>query len=124
MGMPYVFCSPDCVDVFNPKTVQATMGSVLRVSVIYTPLNELFIQHPQLPVYGALLNGKNLFETDFAAPNGFLLIGNEAHGISPSLHQHITQAITIPKHGQAESLNAALAASIIAAVAVNFKTPQ
>ncbi len=124
MGMPYVFCSPDCVDVFNPKTVQATMGSVLRVSVIYTPLNELFIQHPQLPVYGALLNGKNLFETDFTTQNGFLLIGNEAHGISPSLHQHITQAITIPKHGQAESLNAALAASIIAAVAVNFKTPQ
>lgn len=118
MGMPYVFCSPDCVDVFNPKTIQATMGSVLRVSVIYTPLDELFAQNAHLPVYGALLAGENLFKVDFSAKNGFLLIGNEAHGIRSAIHQCITKAITIPRYGQAESLNAALAAGIIAAVAL------
>lgn len=122
LGMSHLFCSPDCVDVFNPKTVQSSMGSVLRVQVHYHPLDALF-DHYQLPVWGAMLQGSNLFEAALTQPlqGGFLLIGNEANGIRTYLQPHISHPITIPRQGQAESLNAAIAAAIIGSVAVNTR---
>lgn len=113
-GISNIFCSKGCVDVYNPKVLQATMGSFLRVQVHYTDLPQLFQQYPQLPVYGAILAGKNVFQTDLKIPS-FLLIGNEGHGLSLELQAVITQGITIPQFGQAESLNAAVATGILCA---------
>lgn len=113
-GITTVFCSPDSVEVFNPKTIQAAMGSLWRVHVVYTDLKQLFAQHRHTPVYGAVLNGENLFSTR-TTDSGFLLIGSESHGIGAELQPYITQTITIPRFGQAESLNAAVAAGIICA---------
>lgn len=117
LGMNRLFCSPTCADAFNPKVVQASMGSLFRLRIVYTQLPLLFKHSPSVPVYGALLKGNNLFSTTFAE-KGFILIGNEGKGIAPHLQSHITHPITIPKKGKAESLNAAIAASIIGAVAV------
>lgn len=115
-GIPYIFCTPSCVDAYNPKVVQASMGSIYRIKLIYTDLGKLFGQYPQIPVFGALLKGKNVFETDFFNyKNGFLLIGSESHGIQENLMSYIHQPITILRYGQAESLNAAMAAGIICA---------
>ena len=112
--LPYIFCSPSCVDIYNPKTIQATMGSFLLVDVFRQPLPKLFNEYPEMPVYGALLNGQNLFTTSLTAP-AFVVIGNEARGISPEVLPYIQHPITIPKLGKAESLNAAVATGIICA---------
>lgn len=112
-GVPYVFCSPQCVDVFNPKVIQATMGSFLRVQVFYQPLQNLFAQYPQLPVYGAVLQGSNLFTTPPPTSGAALLVGSESHGIDPALMPYVHHPVTIPRRGGAESLNAAVATGII-----------
>jgi TrmH family RNA methyltransferase len=110
-GVKRVFCSTDCVDLYNPKTVQSTMGSLVRVEVVYTNLEELFSAHPRVPVFAADMQGKSLYETKMPQ-SGFLLIGSESHGVSPALLS-LSQPINIPRFGGAESLNAAIAASII-----------
>ncbi len=117
LGMNQLFCSPTCADAFNPKVVQASMGSLFRLQIVYTDLPTLFKRFEALPVYGALLNGNNLFSTQFEK-KGFILMGNEGQGISDDLQSHITHPITIPKRGKAESLNVAIAASIIGSVVV------
>jgi RNA methyltransferase, TrmH family len=106
-----VYCSLDCVDLYNPKTVQSTMGSIVRVEVVYTDLEELFKAHPKVPIFAADMQGKSLYETKMP-DNGILLIGSESHGVSTALSL-LSQPITIPRFGGAESLNAAIAASII-----------
>ena len=111
-GLEWVFCSPDCADVRNPKTVQASMGSFLRVGTAETDLSDLFARHPAMPVYGALLEGTPLPECRFEQ-GGFLLIGSESHGIRPELLPAVTHRVTIPRYGGAESLNAAVAAGIL-----------
>jgi TrmH family RNA methyltransferase len=116
-GFPAVFCSPDCADVYNQKVVQASMGAVFRVKCWETPLNTLLEYLPDLPVAGAVLGGGNVFE--MALPtHGLLVIGNEARGISPEIAPLLTHRITIPRHpnGGAESLNAGVAAGILAAI--------
>ncbi len=114
-GISTIFCSIGCVDVYNSKTLQASMGGFLRVSVVYTQLPELLQQYPQLPVYGAILQGENVFQTPLQA-TGFLLIGNEGKGLSEHLQTLITHPVTIPKYGGAESLNAAVATGILCAL--------
>ncbi len=115
-GIKTVFCSPDCVEAYNPKVVQATMGSLWRVQTHYLPLPELFkCMPPDMPVYGALLNGANIHETDFGG-QGIVVIGSEGNGIRPDILPYIQYPITIPRHGKAESLNAAVAAGIICAL--------
>lgn len=117
-GINHIFCSPNCVDAYNFKVVQASMGSVLRVKVHYCPLETLFKENAGCAVYGALLDGKNLFSVDFKAEKkGFILLGNESKGIQRSLLPYVDVPITIPKKGGAESLNVAIAAGIICAVA-------
>ena len=110
-GITHIFCSPDTVDCFNPKVVQASMGSLFRVQVHYTSLDRLFAE-THVPVYGTLLNGANVFALQQPAP-GVILIGNEGRGIREHLQGSITQPVTIPRKGGAESLNAAVAAAIV-----------
>lgn len=117
-GIKNIVCSLDCVDIYNPKTIQATMGSFARVNVYYTTLNEVFKDN-NLPVYGALMQGTSLYQTN-VPQHGILLIGNEGKGISNDLLNHITHPITIPKIGDAESLNAGIAAAIICDARARF----
>jgi TrmH family RNA methyltransferase len=108
-GIQNVICSRECADFYNPKVIQASMGSFTRVRIHYTDLLGFLKDHL---VYGAALEGENVHQINFAN-GGVLLIGNEAHGISPALHNIIDQWICIPGYGGAESLNAALATAVI-----------
>ena len=118
-GIRDVVCSADCVELWNPKTVQATMGSLFRVKVWATDL-AVYLQQAKADgkaVYGALLEGENLFQMQ-AKPEGVLVIGSESHGIKPSVLPYITHPITIPRAegSVTESLNASMAAGIILAI--------
>jgi RNA methyltransferase, TrmH family len=119
-GMDTIVCSNDSVDAFNPKVVQATMGSLARIQIHYTDLN-VFLkeQSSTIAVYGALLEGKNIY-TEKLNTEGLIVIGNESRGISESIQTLLTDKISIPSFshykegsGEAESLNAAIATSII-----------
>ena len=117
-GISDVVCSNDCVELWNPKTVQATMGSLFRVKVWKTDL-PVFLQKAKdegNAVYGALLNGEDLFQMP-TKPKGVIVIGSESHGIHPEVMPCITHPITIPRVGGSatESLNAAVAGGIIIA---------
>jgi len=109
-GLNTILCSKDTAEVYNPKVVQASMGSLSRVNIIYTDLGDVFSQI-NIPVYGALLNGKSIYETNFGR-EGIILLGNEGNGISEDLIEKINYPITIPRYGKAESLNVAISASI------------
>jgi len=111
-GLRQVVCSRDCADIFNVKTIQSTMGSISRIQVVYEDPEEVIRRHPNLPVYAAVLEGKNLYETGQTS-EGLIMIGNESRGIRGELLQKATHRITIPRKGQAESLNAAVATGII-----------
>ena len=110
-GLERIFCSTDCVEAYNPKVVQSTMGSLTRVKVHYVDLPEL-LDGVTLPLFAATLSGKNIF-TENLPKDAVILIGNESKGISPSLLKLATEAISIPKFGKAESLNAAIATGIV-----------
>ncbi len=110
-GVDTIICSPDCADVFQPKVVQASMGSIFSVAVIYKNLEDFFAANTK-PVYGALLNGLPV-QTVTAATDAVILIGNEGKGIRPSLIPFINHPVTIPGFSDAESLNAAVAAGIL-----------
>jgi len=109
-GISNIICSPDCADIYNPKVVQATMGSIMRVTIVERDLKS-FLAGQQLPVVGAVLGGEKLPSFKFPS-TGLLLIGNESKGISKDLLPLLTQQLTIPGFGQAESLNAAIATGI------------
>lgn len=109
-GITNIICSEDTVDAYNPKVVQATMGSLARVNVTYTNLAALIVA-AKLPVLGTLLNGDNIYTTNFGT-EGLLVMGNEGNGIRPDIQALITKAITIPRVGKAESLNVAIATAI------------
>ena len=109
-GIENIICSEDCVDVYNPKVVQATMGSLSRVNVHYTDIASV-IYEVKLPVFGALLNGENIYTTNFGT-EGLIVMGNEGNGLRPDIIKLVTKAITIPRAGKAESLNVAIATAI------------
>ena len=109
-GFNQLICSIDTVDAYNPKVVQASMGSLSRMHILYADLPTL-LQHSELPIYGAFLDGKSIHETVFPTTGG-LVLGNEGNGISKEVHQYIRYAVTIPRYGQAESLNVAISAAI------------
>ena len=109
-GVQQIICTPDTADIYNPKVVQSSMGSVIRIQSWYKEVNEMKLN--SIPVYGAVLNGKNIYS--YPKPSeGFLIIGNESKGIRDSLLHAVTNKVTIPKIGNAESLNAAVATGII-----------
>lgn len=109
-GINTIICSEDTVDAYNPKVVQATMGSLARISLHYTSLS-LLLPTLNLPVFGALLDGENIYDTNFGN-EGLIVMGNEGNGLRPDIQQLVTQAITIPRIGKAESLNVAIATSL------------
>lgn len=109
-GIENIICSPTTVDAYNPKTVQSTMGSLARTRVIYTDL-EVFLANSKLPIYGAELDGENIYQVHWK-PEGLIILGNEGHGIDPLLSEYISHSVTIPRIGEAESLNVAISAAI------------
>jgi RNA methyltransferase, TrmH family len=117
-GMNYLFCSPDTADVFNPKVIQASMGSFSRVKTIYTPFDTVsaYLQKSEIPVYGTFLEGKNIY-TENLPDNALIILGNEGRGIRKELADKINFPLNIPSFSQfekkAESLNVAVSAAII-----------
>ena len=111
-GIDQVVCSHDCADMYNPKVVQATMGSIARVKMIYTNLEEWLASGEQLNIFATALEGKDIKKVG-KINEGIIVIGNEAKGISPGILALAHEKITIPRKGQAESLNAAVATGII-----------
>lgn len=111
-GGSQIIVSEDTAGLYNPKVIQSTMGSFLRVRVEVVKDISTTLKNQQIPVYGALLNGSSIYTTKFSK-EGFLIIGNESKGIRESLIPQINHAISIPRFGNAESLNAAVATGII-----------
>jgi TrmH family RNA methyltransferase len=109
-GIQHIICSDDTVDVYNPKVIQATMGSLAHVNVYYTQL-ATFLPQINMPVFGALLDGNNIYKTDFGA-EGLIVMGNEGNGIRLEIKYLVNKAITIPRSGKAESLNVGIATAI------------
>jgi len=114
-GISKIVCSKETVDAFSSKVVQASMGSLFRTQIHYTNLLDFLNKYKQSHnIYGSLLSGQNIYKLDLKN-NGFIIIGNESKGISEDLQQIINQALYIPRSSssKAESLNAAVACSII-----------
>ena len=118
-GIEHIICSQNTVDVYNPKTIQATMGGIARVKVHYTSLPD-FIRSlgEDIPVFGTFLNGKNMYEQPLTA-NGLIVMGNEGNGIGKEVETLINRKLYIPNYPQgketSESLNVAIATAVICA---------
>ncbi|SHF90108.1 TrmH family RNA methyltransferase [Flavobacterium defluvii] len=113
-GIKQIVCSKETVDIYNPKVVQATMGSIARVNVNYVDL-KTFISQTKLPVFGTFMDGDNIYQSNLPQ-NGIIIMGNEANGISAEIEKTVTSRITIPRFGElqkTESLNVATATAII-----------
>lgn len=110
-GISKVIASEETTDVYNSKVIQSSMGSFTRVSIFYTNLAQ-YLPKSSLPVFGAFLDGNSVHEINFGS-GGLIVIGNEANGISKEVEKFVTQRITIPRFGHAESLNAGIATAVI-----------
>lgn len=117
-GIENIFCSSHCADVYNPKTVQATMGALARVKVFNVDLPSFLKEQKEtgVPIFGTLLDGKNIYEQNLSN-NGIIVMGNEGNGISKEVEQQITKRLFIPNfpanRPTSESLNVATATAII-----------
>ncbi len=111
-GVQNIICSATSVDMYNPKVVQCTMGSLARVNIIYTHLEKWLGDDHKIRIYAATLDGKDIRSLP-SIDEAILIIGNEANGISDNVMQFVNERITISKKGRAESLNAAVATGII-----------
>jgi TrmH family RNA methyltransferase len=113
-GIQDLVCSASTVDCYNPKVIQATMGSITRVNVSYVNL-EAFLKNNEMDVFGAFMDGNNIYKTNL--PNqGILVLGNEANGISPAIEACLDNKLSIPRFGDlqtTESLNVATATAIL-----------
>ncbi len=115
-GVKQIICSKNSTELFSPKAVQSSMGSLFRVKVLTEELRSIFDKKVSFPIYGAFMEGEDVYKMkDFA--NGILVIGNEANGISDTNKNIITKKVSIPSAGNSkgESLNAALACGILCA---------
>jgi TrmH family RNA methyltransferase len=111
-GIDTIYCSPDTADAWNPKVVQATMGSIARVQMIYTDLEQL-ISNTSLPVYATLLDGNDIYQQELSS-EGIIVMGNEGNGISAPIRQLVSCKLLIPAYRiGAESLNVAIATAIV-----------
>jgi len=110
-GIKKVIASEDCVDIYNPKVISASMGSFTRVQIFYTSLRK-FIERNPAPYFGAFMNGSSVHEFEFGSW-GYIILGNESNGISNELDEFIDQRISIPSYGTAESLNVGIATAVI-----------
>lgn len=111
-GIKQLVLSEDCTEFYNPKVISATMGSFKRINFIYTDLESFFFKNPDIPVIGAYLDGANIHQFQFPK-SAFILMGNESTGIRDQNLKYVQQKLTIPKFGQAESLNVAISTGII-----------
>lgn len=111
-GIDEIICSADTAELYNPKVVQSTMGSFIRVNVWYGDLQTFLQENKKIPVYGTMLQGESIYKI-IKPKEGLLIIGNEGKGIRPEIISFIKYPVTIPKIGGAESLNAGVAAGII-----------
>ncbi|MBR2113940.1 MAG: RNA methyltransferase [Prevotella sp.] len=113
-GITQIYCSPDTADVYNPKVVQATMGSLAHVSITYCDIVAL-LSKADVPIYGTLLDGQDIYQQPLSE-NGIIVMGNEGNGISPEVRQLVTNKLLIPNFNKnsetAESLNVAIATAI------------
>ncbi|HET8753528.1 MAG TPA: RNA methyltransferase [Salinimicrobium sp.] len=115
-GIKNLICSEDTVDCYNPKVVQATMGSIARVNIFYTDLPE-FLQKKtsENAIFGSFMDGKNVYQ-EILEQKGILVMGNEANGISPEIESIVSKKISIPRFSEStetESLNVATATAIL-----------
>ena len=110
-GLRKIVASNETADFYNQKVINATMGSFTRIKMFYADLAS-YLEQAKVPVFGTYLNGTELIRTDFGA-GGLIVIGNESKGIGQDLEKFITHKVTIPRVGEAESLNAAIAAGIL-----------
>ncbi len=115
-GIETIYCSHETADVFNPKAVQATMGSIARVKVLYVDLLRLIESLPKgYPVYGTLLDGEDIYRQQLSA-NGMIVMGNEGNGLSEAIRRKISHKLLIPNYpsgrNTADSLNVAIATAI------------
>jgi len=113
-GVRDIVCSPSTVDIYNPKVVQATMGSLTRINITYLDL-ESFLKQTKLQKFGTFMDSKNVYK-EYLPEKGILILGNEANGISSTIEKLVDQKITIPRFGnlqQTESLNVATATAIL-----------
>lgn len=117
-GIEHVFCSLGTADVYNPKTVQATMGALARVKVYYTNLPQLIHSLKDIPVYGTYIEGENIYKKALSN-HGLIIMGNEGNGISEEVSQLVNERLSIPNYPKdrttSESLNVAMATGIICA---------
>ena len=115
-GIEHIICSQNTVDVYNPKTVQATMGGIARVKVHYTSLPDFIYSLGDAPVFGTFLDGKNMYEQQLSA-TGLIVMGNEGNGIGKEVEALINRKLYIPNYPQgqetSESLNVAIATAVI-----------
>ena len=112
-GISKVICSNSTTDWYNPKVITASKGSFTRVSSFYTDLPDFFRQTTAATVFGTFLDGQNIHQLKIKKPEGYVVMGNESNGISESVEPFITQKITIPRFGKAESLNVGIATAIV-----------
>ena len=113
-GIHQIVCSKETVDVYNPKVVQATMGSISRVNISYLDLKD-YISSTKLPVFGTFMDGENIYKS-ILPQNGVIVMGNEANGISKEIEAIVSQRLSIPRFGSVqltESLNVATATAIV-----------
>ncbi|WP_029283415.1 RNA methyltransferase [Pedobacter sp. R20-19] len=118
-GFENIICSIDTVEAYNPKTVQATMGSLARIKIFYEDL-PAFLTQIDIPVFGALLDGNSIYETKWGE-EGLVVLGNEGKGITAAVIKKINHPVTIPRIGAAESLNVAVSAAIFCTEIVRVK---
>lgn len=117
-GIRNIFCSPDSVDVYNPKVIQASMGAIIHVKVFYADLEEVLKTAASNGafIYGTMLEGKSVYDSDLTEP-GLVLLGNESRGISEKLAEYVTERIMIPRYSDSlygiDSLNIGMAASVV-----------
>ncbi|MDR1518479.1 MAG: RNA methyltransferase [Dysgonamonadaceae bacterium] len=115
-GIGHLFCSPDTADIYNPKTVQATMGAIARVKIHYTDIADLLADNPEMPIYGTFLDGNDIYREELSN-SGFIVMGSEGGGISPSVEKLVTSRLFIPNYpfgrDTSESLNVASATAIV-----------
>lgn len=117
-GIKHIVCSEDTVDVYNTKTVQATMGALARVKVFYASLPEMIDSMKEIPVYGTFLDGDNLYKCELSH-NGLIIMGNEGKGIRQELVNRVNSRLYIPNYPpdseSTESLNVAVATAVVCA---------
>ncbi len=118
-GIKHIFCSTATADIYNPKTIQATMGAVARVKLCYMPLMDLFHSlSKNINIFGTFLDGENIYSKELSN-TGLIVMGNEGNGISADVEQYVNQRLYIPNYPQgektSESLNVAVATAVTCA---------